>query len=371
MVGLGIAMSRGVGWESTAGPALAAVGGVLISWTAGKAYSRDQARAEINAQLDALSRQLGTASGQISLAIDQAIALEIKPETCFALISQSTRTLYALLNEIQVMLGNAFDPADLLATVTAVDDLARKLNSRASASDADKAELSALQEQLASMKSVLARQAVPLGVEESVHCPKCAAVVRWRLGGQAGATSAARCSSCGTGFNVHRRSNGEVFTRPMVTAFQPRPRTPVTYFTVVCPNCGALDLPVRHRQGDLRSRSIVCPSCNGRLSVDVSLRMPTYVKELRVEDAIIVDADNSRPFVRCPKCQANIKAIMRRGPQYFGVCGTCDLLLRTDESSFDEWRSADASLATGEVRSQVSGNVEAPEDHFESRWGGS
>ncbi len=214
----------------TWGAIFAGLGGVLISWTTGTAYAREQALAEIDDRVLSLSRQLGTEASNIGLTVEQAQRGSVSADTCFALLSQSLNSLTNIVAEVQSQVGDDLDPQSLIATREKIAELTRTVSRDEGPSEAD---LEYLRQALTDIsrdlrrgprdaRKRMGRRPMPQLVTETAFCPNCSAAQGFDLGNHAGATASARCGNCGIQFNVHRASNGAVFTRMCGVAGQGR-----------------------------------------------------------------------------------------------------------------------------------------------------
>lgn len=236
MVGIGIAVSLLSPTQTLLGLGgiLATIGGALFSWSAATVGTVDQAVQILRPQLESTSRQLGTVSGQIGRAVTAVQEGFIAPETAFALVLQSNRTLYSFVSELQLLTGTQLDTQVLVDTMEQLEDLAERLTTygdqrrEPQADDArstaqpDLAKL--LGEELESIRLQLGSQ---LGHIEQpgrkakrtrIVCPTCSSTFDWQLGINHGDSGLPQCAICGTRFHIHRRADGGVITRQMGSA---------------------------------------------------------------------------------------------------------------------------------------------------------
>jgi hypothetical protein len=341
------AASRQATAVRTWGAVLAGLGGVLVSWSAGVAYSREQAVAEIEDRLLSFSRQLGTEASNISLAVDGAQRGSFSPETCFALLSQSLNSLTNIVAEIQAQLGNEFDPQGLIATRERIAELTRNLDSDEPPS---KDELKAIKASLDDLSHTLAAATALPGlvnrprqpsIREVVRCSNCNAPNEVQLGAQAGATALVRCGDCGVFVNVHRSAGGAAFTRIMRPPSDPLPPVQVR-----CTKCDG-EITARVRAG-ITSQKVVCTRCGGSFDLDTNRLELTFRTTFLRVDTDVIGKRNSRPLVACSGCARQLAAAVRTGDAYFAICEPCSLLLHVTGEQFRAFKedAGHAHLAT-------------------------
>ena len=290
LVILGLALTAASGWPRVAGNVCAAVGGVLLSWITATYLSEERVAAvkaeaaaaqghalteqqdHFSTQIAAVSRQLGTSSAQIKEAVNLTVTGHWAPETCFALVQQSTASLYGLVNELQSMLGDRFDPDTILETASTLGDLGTRLHEITSqpalASAETRSELVGVVEAIDELTRRL--QPAAEGVAgaaasdtlETVSCPTCDATVRFRLGNLSGSTQMPTCGACGNRFNAHRARDGAVFTNTKVPLPSPSvSRVIDSSETVACPAC---ERPSSYTLPAFAGATMqhTCPYCN-------------------------------------------------------------------------------------------------------------
>jgi transcription elongation factor Elf1 len=343
----------------TWGAILAGLGGVLLSWTTGTAYSREQALEEIDNRLLSLSRQLGTETSNISLSVEQAQRGSISPETCFSLLSQSLNSLTNIVAEIQTQLGDEFNPQGLIATREKIAELTSTISSHEVPT---KAELELIREQLTDISADLRRASraspsvtrhaprvpspqlvtAPQLVTESVTCPVCSTPQRVDLGNQSGATASIKCDNCRSSFNAHRASDGAVFTR----LIDEQRNKPVVFKCVSCDN----DVSLRVQSNSGSPHRAVCLNCGASLVVDVHSLSAEVDAQFKFVDADIKGAYNSRPLLDCPSCSKRLTAIIRQPDYYYAICAQDKLLLRTPAKPFQAYWKSHRANADGDGR---------------------
>lgn len=324
-----------------AGGLLTTFGGVLFAWVVSKAVTTERARSEFQQQLGHLSRNLGQAAGQISLAVEQSQVNDISSETGLALISQANRMIYGQVSEISVIQGTGFDPAYLLETVTTLDGLARRLESDGKAAG----ELDEVRQQLKEVRSSLRGAQPPRTFSiASVDCPECAANNEVELGDFQGDTASPVCVSCGKRFNAHRASNGSAFSRPFGPA-APRAASSETRWDFTCPACGHKD-SAREGAG---KKTMACFHCHVELLADLERHSVVLGDEKFRSDVVpIVGQRGSRPVVQCPDCEVFLTAFRKLDDRYLGVCSRDRRVLEVPCSRFEAWK------ATGSRRDAAS-----------------
>lgn len=366
---------------------LIALGGILASVAGTRALTREAARQELGAQLDTLSAHLGTVSSQINKTIAAVQQGAVDAETALALIAQSTRTLYTLVNDIQRMTGSPFESEDLIETAQALEDMAGRFYALTSQGPAPEQEdrLAQLRDEIATLRSSLAlkqQQAqppkvlatsmcpecgretqFPLGtaigetaapicehcgarfyahrraagvvlankaaltqtvdrrqLNETVACPSCGKIAELQLGSIGGDSASPTCQQCGSMFNVHRGSDGLVFTR-----LHPPATTQVARIT--CPNCKRNEMVVKFPEGDQGERLRYCVECGARILVDIpSGRVLSSVPSDIADGTALQWAGGVS--VKCPQCQAALRPFFSRDTSYFAVCTNDSRLVR-------------------------------------------
>jgi hypothetical protein len=240
------------------------------------------ARQEFYEHLDAMSRALGQAAGQISRVVDQAQNQEVHPSTAFALVSQGVRMIYGQVNEIAVLRGAVFDPANLIATAAQLDGLARQLESQTTGDDEGIEDMEDLRRQIEEVRSTLTRQ----------------------VGGA-------------------------------VLPDEPPPPRP--RWTFRCPEC-SLEMATRK---DGKQRTMVCTNCYEDLLVDASSESVYPRGKYTHSVAVIAGRSGSRPIVACPVDGRTLIALLNSGKSYLAFCQDHRQLMEVRHEAFAEWRQGD------------------------------
>lgn len=354
-----------------------ALGGVLISWLAGKIVSRGQAMDDIRAQLDLVSRNLGQASGQISRAVEQAQTNDQHPATSFAVISQAAITIYAQVTAIQNILGDKFDSEDLLFTVKELESLAVQLEKKGS-NDTD---VGAVKSRLQEMRTELTRSTVTrTKARENTICPSCNIATIVEIGLNGGDTATSNCMNCGNKFNLHRRADGSLFTRlPGGGSRVPANTTTSTREPIEvegnCPACGdTLNFKSNSGIDEKNQIRAVCSECGTKVIFDVSTRKAMQDGKMNKAKGEISDRFGSggtgaRPIVHCPTCQKNLRCVMRKSDKFYAIDGECNTLHEVNSNDFAAWRrendatslSADSASGTGEADKKFVFKSEMPD----------
>lgn len=212
----GLAISETGGWTGTIGTILAAVGGIQISWVAATYLTEDRTSLEHRQRVGVQARQLGLAIAQIQEAISRTHQGVLDPNTGLALIQQAQTALSGVLNELQSVHGDAFDPETFIETAEQIRDLGAKMTqvaAEAAGSDSSK-EISQFQEELRDLVSKLQGSTPSRYVtHETAHCPECGTEVGFDLGSIHGDSKMPTCPECSLRFHAHRAAEGEVFVR--------------------------------------------------------------------------------------------------------------------------------------------------------------
>jgi hypothetical protein len=199
------------------GTVFSTVGGVLLSWATATIKTNEQAALVLRPQLESIRRHLGTVSGQIA-HVSHASG-DDDASFALALVSQASRTLYTIVNDLQSLTGTRFDPQDLIDTVDQVELLADRLSSYTESTDAEHDEVPIeIAKEAAELRSrIEARFATPAlprpRRQEFVQCPSCHGSVPWMIGTRVGDSAKPHCPTCGTEFHAHRMADGSVVVR--------------------------------------------------------------------------------------------------------------------------------------------------------------
>ncbi|GGJ96041.1 hypothetical protein GCM10010123_27470 [Pilimelia anulata] len=339
------------------GGVLAGVGGVLLSWTTGTAYSRDRALAEADHRLLGLSRHLSTEIGNLTLTIEQNQLGTITAETCYALLVQSRHSLTGIVAGIRAQLGSEYDVITSGRTIAdaaralhrTIDDVARALDrptvDAAAVVDARRrvAEIARhvaeADRRTASGRAAAAAEAPATLVTETVACPACGEAQPISIGNLPGSTATTRCRRCHESFHVHRARSGAPFTRPTGT---PSPQPAEREVTHPCTACEA-SITVRIRVEGGTARRVICTGCgmSHELSGDGSTLRP--LGKYAMFRVPVVGKRNARPLVTCPGCGRTLTAIIRRSGSYFAACDTCRNLLTVPEADYRAHTDRDAA----------------------------
>lgn len=319
---------------STVGAILTTLGGVLLSWSTAAVSTAEQAREVLRPQLETVSRHLGTAAGSISRVVKQVQNGEGDAETGLALVANSTRTLYGLVNDLQLMVGAKFSSQDLIATVTSLEELAVNLSSKVSTLLPDDPEshpesrepsiadvqngLETLRLQLQSTRQKLQEPEQKMAFE-TVTCPDCGVESRFALGETVGDSSMPTCSSCGNRFHLHRLPDSGFRVVRWGSASDPQ----VRIHEVMCPHCKQ---HYRVRTYGEQSQDRFCVKCNTRFNVSPAGSI-TDVKRFTPKEAEIWPTSAGRAVLRCPDCNYNRTTFLRLDGRAYAVCTTCDQLI--------------------------------------------
>jgi hypothetical protein len=358
------------------GGILTAFGGVLLSWMASRALAAKQAKesakaasedtasamqtaqGEVDEKLNNLSRVLGQAAGQISQAVEKVESGLVSEVTGFELISQANRMIYGQVNEIAVIRNSKFDPAFLLETVTAIQEVTRDLSSSDGHRDngSENTVIASALEKLERLREGLsqgAKEGARSTSEVLTTCPYCEFETRVILGTTPGDTATNTCSNCGQSFNAHRNSAGAPFTRrrgPKSIA----PPVLASRWMFRCPNCDGILGSPKNGKGE---RLLVCPKCFSALKVDAGLEIVASQGIMKQVMATECYRSGSRPKTECPECGIRINMPLRYSDGYFGYCADDRLVLTLSDEAWEALidggasPSSDKPAPAGEVSS--------------------
>lgn len=334
-------------------------GGVLLSWTVGKAISRSEALHEISSQLDLVSKTLGQAAGQISRVVDQCNDHSLNADIGFAMVGQQAQLVGAQVSALQGILGNPFETKDLLTTITEVEKLAEKLDRKergvptAPTEAADASTMADVKNRLHVMREQLTGPRTSTRVTETASCPKCNEAQEVSIGAYPGDTAANVCTHCGKPFNVHRRSDGSIFTRyrsfasnggavaPSVSGSETEP--PRQYLHGQCPHCNE---EVRVKAPTTRTHKFaVCLNCASSVIFSPAGAITSDGQYEKVKGVIVGRYGSSGsvsavPLVNCDKCNRQIRNFIRRGDHLYGIDDECRRLYWSTSDEFLAWRQA-------------------------------
>jgi transcription elongation factor Elf1 len=352
-------------------------GGVLLSWTVSKAISRSEALQEIRSQLDLVSKTLGQAAGQISRVVDQCNDHSLNADTGFAMVGQQAQVVGAQVSAIQGILGNPFETAELLTTITEVERLAEKLDRKERGAAtvqtesaventvaAVKNRLHEMREQLAGPRTTSAR------VSEIADCPVCGKEQSVSIGAYPGDTASNFCTNCGRSFNVHRRSDGSIFTRTRgsgpsgggpPTNESETPRLP-EYLEGQCPSCNE---EVRIKAPATKTHKFaVCLNCASTVIFNPSGAVTSDGQYEKLGGLIVSRSGSSgsasvSPIFYCDKCSRQIRSFIRKGNMFYGIDDLCRRLHASSDEEFVAWRQKNEpeTLPTGTGSANKAGHA--------------
>lgn len=345
-VNMTAASANGETYQLYLGGLATTLGGILLSWTVGKAVSRSDALNEVRSQLGLVSKTLGQSAGQISRVVDQCIDHSLGSETGFMMVGQQAIIVGAQVSAIQEILGESFDTNNLLNTITEVDNLAERLDRKdRRGSEAEVAEVRSRLQEIRAELTGTSKGANR--VSESLVCPKCKAPQQSSIGAYPGDTAAVNCYKCSHRFNVHRRSDGSVFTRSMNSVTRQAESdeviAPRRFLTAECLGCHAeVRIPARPEGG---VQLAVCTNCGVSLVFPPSGSPVTSDGKFEKLTGITAGRYGSggtgaRPIVHCEKCDRDYRAVIRKPGRYFAMDASCRRLFEVTEEALLDWRIA-------------------------------
>ena len=334
LLGIGLAAAGGSGAWQVAGGALAAFGGALLSWSTASVKTLEQARKILRNDLESAGRHLGDAAGKISRAVQAVNTGALDPGTAIDRISQTTSTLYGLVNDVQMLAGSQFSSDHLLGTVNSCEEMARNLETKLSLLSTippkeDDASFGLIRDEVESLRMQLesARREIENPerqvIAESVECPECGFTAKHPLGTLPGDSAAPHCSACGARFHAHRGPNGSVFTKKWGSSHT----FTMKHLDVACPTCKKT-IPVRvPRGGEIQTR--YCLNCYTRMDItsDGDVRNVQQTPPLRSSRTF---DHEGRIILTCPECDAGSGSLFIDTAHAFAVCQLCKKLLIHD-----------------------------------------
>lgn len=329
-----VAGTEGNTYRLYAGGIATAMGGVLLSWTVGKSVSKREAMEDIRSQLGLVSKTLGQAAGQINRVVDQCIDSSMPSEAGFMMVGQQALLVGAQVSAIQEILGESFETATLLSTLTEVEKLAARLDRKDRQGADTTGELEEVRRRLRDMLAdVAGTSGQSVRMTEPLTCPHCDASLDASLGAQPGSTAMVHCSSCSRRFNVHRRSDGSIFTPAAgKKVIQPR------YLTANCLSCNE-EISVAERQGGF-PQAAVCTRCGAQvLFHGHKLPITLEGKYEKVSGKIVgTNKKGSRPLVYCDDCAMQYSGLIDRDRAFYAIDHRCKRLFEISYESLWEWR---------------------------------
>lgn len=365
LVVLGVALTvtasteAGQTWQLFVGSFGTVFGGAALSWTVGKAVSKEEALQEVRSRLHLVSRTLGQAAGQINRIVDQCSDQSLPAETGFAMVGQSSMLVGAQVSEIQGILGGPIEYGELLSTISEMENLAENLDRKGRRGDVGQ-----VKSRLKEMRAEIESSALGTGRRtESIPCPSCSNEQSVSLGMYPGDTAQTRCSKCRKAFNSHRRSDGTAFSRPLGnSAMLPQDtheNSRDEYLTQECPDCGD---SLRFRSGLPKDRKIVCLKCGAACIRDAQsgqlIQTAKYVKRSGIVTGRYGSGGTgARPIVTCSECGQEIRCIIRKPDADYGLDYECNRIHEVTSAQLRVWREANEPQT---LLSSVAGDSSEP-----------
>ena len=327
------------------GPALAAIGGVLISHSTDTVNKRERATDVLKHELETLSRNLGATAGQISNLIHEVNAGIHETERGIALISVCTNSLFSHVNDLNTLIGSASNYDELVSSYEDLNRIASSISSLRAADprakengsrtqnrqlEAIQRDLRNVREKIQSASTVTAPGAAISYRSEQVTCPYCSNRTTISLGVQAGETSAPVCNTCKQRFNAHRRGDNSIIVRPSIHASStPKPAvTPGWSGELSCPNelCDNVISVRLPNTEELTKRA--CTECYQVLHITPEGKVDSHAPG-RVLQARFTDESTTRSDCRleCPDCQEERRPWYKGSENSVALCETCDSIL--------------------------------------------
>ncbi|MBB5166273.1 ssDNA-binding Zn-finger/Zn-ribbon topoisomerase 1 [Mycobacterium sp. AZCC_0083] len=202
------------------------------------------------------------------------------------------------------------------------------------------------------------RSSVAPRLDESATCPKCDTLQKVSIGGYPGDTSANTCRQCGQSFNVHRRSDGSIFSRLRASAGTPSTQLPETARTLAgpCPGCGSEVRIKAPTEGG--HKFAVCLECATSVIFTASGSQITSDGKFEQMSAGVVARHGSggsgaKPVVNCDKCSRDLRCVMHKNGTHYAIDSTCRRLLTVSDANFSAWRTENEpetlAMTNGEV----------------------
>ena len=311
------------------------LGAVQLSWVATTVASEEDAKELLRPRLDSLCSRLGTVSAQMRETVTGLLQNRVEPLVGTALMAQTVNNLAGVVNDLQLLTGNRFDPNEVLATISEIDRCGRRL-AEATATTSPSPESSQatnpkVAETLDELRSLVLQvktnvksleQPVRMPSSEEVACPSCGAKNRVPLGAESGDSAMSTCAGCGDRFHIHRGAGGAILTRTWGSASPDL--WPVREIT--CPQCHQTTFRPRARPGT-KPKTRYCLNCYSLVLLDPEspVVLPSE-PPLRAEVVGRAGIDN-KSLLECPECKVRSFAFARKEDQVYGVCDDCGRLL--------------------------------------------
>jgi len=209
----------------------------------------------------------------------RARELDIEIPTALELIHQQTRRIQSDVNEVSLIIGTAYNSANVEETIRDIDVVSGILGSTASPE---------FTKRLSEVKQKLLQ------------------------GGQV----------------------------PSIIA-DPDVPTAKIFRTVTCPKCGKnIKARIHLRPGDTET-SAVCLECYSRIGILLPNLTAELRGSLEViKDPQILGKSGSRPVTACPRCTKRISAQIERDETYFAICRDDDTMTVVSREAFQTWRNS-------------------------------
>jgi len=321
------ALLSGAAWQ-TAGAILAAFGGALMSWSAVSVDTPQKARKVLSAELHVIARHLADTVSRINRAV-QAYESDEPIDAAVAIdrVSQFTSGLYGIVNDLRQASGAQVDFDDVIETVSACEEMAEKLETLSALPRAgthvEEDMLNEIREEISNLRLnlVTARRTLtsPESVKtvEEVRCPICSTKSRVEVGAYPGDSQIVNCNGCKTRYHVHRRSSGEVFTRPWGGEGARR-------IVAKCPKCGN-EVPATFKRGSPEEKRF-CMKCSTKLTIGSTGEVLEQEASEPVEARASYSAEG-RILLECRTCKVSVPSIWWDDNVYRGGCPECGALL--------------------------------------------
>lgn len=365
MFAAGLVLLLQHGFLEDIGAAVMFASGIVFSWIA----TRAQASRSISRLLQAPVNTIGTAGGQISETLTQLEWQQLEVDAATRLIRRSNETVLGAMAEIQDAVGATFDPRAAIDTVEAVLDAVDEMAAtrRSPAGDLDDA-TPTLPGPAAELVAQLRAQLLAAGRGEKRHerveCPACRQVGDIEIGTIRGDTIAHVCESCGQRFNVHRSSDGSIFTRQIdVNGLRPNRRV------VACPRDATHSIPFTYDPDDPSHLTRYCLTRGCYVKVIISPVEPLVVSHepsSPIEGSLLPRLGQQGAInIGCGACgTGNNRPLRTLGREAFAVCWKCGALnsvtLPDPDETDDLPRLTQAPVSDSEGTSDPSGATVVP-----------
>lgn len=310
------------------GAVFIAMGGLLASYRAAGVYAVEQAKASLQTTLSLFHDQLQNTAVQLTDTVGDARGGQMTPDTCNALMLQSSQTLTELVAQMRATFS--IPSSKKASEGVQAETLDRVKTMRQTAAEAkERLEYAGRPEdaqvfaEMESQASEVEDQLTSDGrTSVEVECPVCfTGAIPVEIGNAPGSSALLDCPR-GHRFHVHRIGDLSVITRPWgYTVQEAQPAETRRVIRVECPECaGEVPLWISGK-GGIEERW--CLGCHTKLAIDTLSEEVVETGAGHVIAGDMVGEDS----LRCPECNETRSAFAKRDGVSYAECRSCGRLL--------------------------------------------